>query len=205
MWGTLVRMRWFSLPIRVAAGLTATALEQTRNLPGHLVGLPVTVTSQALQLSMRLQQQVTEFAIKGDEALAWLHTPQEQPDWATFDEDRDQGTPDRNTPDRNTPDRSAPDRSTPDRGTSAGGTSRDKSAAEDEAGADHGEKTPGTARPATRVLPGYDQMSIHQLRGKLRRLSETDLIELLDYEHAHGQRQEFLRMLSRRLDTVRAQ
>ncbi|MDR7302744.1 lipid droplet-associated protein [Haloactinomyces albus] len=168
-------MRWFSLPVRVAAGITATAVEQTRKLPGHLVGLPITVTSQVLQLSMRLQQQVTEFAIKGDEALGWLHKPQAQPEWATFDEDREPAT------------------------------KRDESAGDSESGADRTEQVPGTGRPATRVLPGYDQMSIHQLRGKLRRLSESDLVDLLEYERGHGQRREFLRMLSRRLDTVRAQ
>ncbi|MCI2421633.1 lipid droplet-associated protein [Saccharopolyspora sp. K220] len=75
------------LPVRVAAGLAATAVEQARQLPTTLLGLPVTVASQALQASMRIQQQITELAIKGDEALAGLRTPEEQPAWATFDED----------------------------------------------------------------------------------------------------------------------
>jgi hypothetical protein len=80
-------MSSFPLPVRVAAGLAATAVEQARQLPTTLLGLPVTVASQALQASMRIQQHVTELAIKGDEALAGLRTPEEQPVWATFDED----------------------------------------------------------------------------------------------------------------------
>ncbi|QIZ36008.1 lipid droplet-associated protein [Saccharopolyspora sp. ASAGF58] len=80
-------MSSFPLPVRVAAGLAATAIEQARQLPATLLGLPVTVASQALQASMRIQQQITELAIKGDEALAGLRTPEEQPAWATFDED----------------------------------------------------------------------------------------------------------------------
>jgi hypothetical protein len=80
-------MSSFPLPVRVAAGLAATAVEQARQLPTTLLGLPVTVASQALQASMRIQQHVTELAIKGDEALAGLRTPEEQPAWATFDED----------------------------------------------------------------------------------------------------------------------
>ncbi|MEU5851836.1 lipid droplet-associated protein [Saccharopolyspora shandongensis] len=80
-------MSSFPLPVRIAAGLAATAVEQARQLPTTLLGLPVTVASQALQASMRIQQQITELAIKGDEALAGLRTPEEQPAWATFDED----------------------------------------------------------------------------------------------------------------------
>ncbi|EWM14017.1 hypothetical protein KUTG_04321 [Kutzneria sp. 744] len=73
--------------MRIAAGLAVTAVEQARKLPEQLTGLPVTVVSQALQLSMRVQQRVTELAIKGDDALASLRPVEETPDWATFDED----------------------------------------------------------------------------------------------------------------------
>src|SRR5690349_19693797 len=82
-------MKSLPLPLRVAAGLAATAVEQARDLPAKIAGLPVTVASQALQLSMRVQQQVTALAIKGDEALAGLRPVEETPEWATFDEDLD--------------------------------------------------------------------------------------------------------------------
>ncbi|WP_406692670.1 lipid droplet-associated protein [Saccharopolyspora sp. ID03-671] len=80
-------MSEFPLPVRVAAGLAATAVEQARALPATLLGLPVTVASQTLQASMRVQQHITELAIKGDEALSVLRTPEEEPEWAVFDED----------------------------------------------------------------------------------------------------------------------
>jgi hypothetical protein len=80
-------MKSLPLPIRVAAGLAVTAVEQARTLPAKIAGLPVTVASQALQVSMRVQQQVTELAIRGDEVLASLRPVEETPEWATFDED----------------------------------------------------------------------------------------------------------------------
>ncbi|MCA1190346.1 MULTISPECIES: lipid droplet-associated protein [unclassified Saccharopolyspora] len=80
-------MSTYPLPIRVAAGLAAVTAEQTRRLPAQLLGLPLTVASQALQLSMRMQQQITELAIRGDEALGAWDRGEDQPEWATFDED----------------------------------------------------------------------------------------------------------------------
>lgn len=143
-------MRSFPLPVRVAAGVAATAVEQARQLPTTLLGLPVTVASQALQVSMRVQQQITELAIKGDEALAALGTPEEQPGWATFDED---------------------------------------------------EEVAGSGAPSD--VGDYDNLTLPQLRGRLRSFTEEELVELLEHERAHGRRPEFLRMLSNRLDRLR--
>lgn len=159
-----VTMRSFPFPLRVAAGLAATAVEQTRQLPSLVVSLPVTVTSQALQLSMRLQQHVTELAIKGDETLSPLREPDESPEWATFDEDVG---------------------ATVTAHTEAPG--RDERVMED-----------------LDILPGYDQLTLPQLRGKLRWFSEDDLVRMLEHERATLGRPEFLRMLSRRLGTIRS-
>src|SRR2546421_8062280 len=81
------RMKPFPLPLRVAAGLAVITAERVRELPRQLAGLPVTVVSQVLQASMRVQQQVTELAIKGDNALSSLRPIEDTPSWATFDED----------------------------------------------------------------------------------------------------------------------
>jgi hypothetical protein len=150
-------MRSFPLPIRVAAGLAATAAECSRRLPSHLLGLPITVASQALQVSMRIQQHVTEMAIKGDQALAGWRTTEDQPEWATFDEDH---------------------------------------SAEEE--------NPEPGDGVAMVPPDYDELTLAQLRGRLRRFSASELVAMLDHERSHAGRPEFLRMLSNRLDKLRA-
>ncbi|WP_238422068.1 lipid droplet-associated protein [Gordonia sp. 'Campus'] len=75
-------------PARIAAGLIVTALEETRKLPALLITLPMTAVSQTLQAGMRAQQNIAELAIKGDAALEMLFDrPDEQPEWARFDDD----------------------------------------------------------------------------------------------------------------------
>ncbi|MFC7660143.1 hypothetical protein ACFQV8_32445 [Pseudonocardia benzenivorans] len=46
-------MKPLPMPVRIAAGLVATAVEQARDLPRLVTELPVTAVSQALQVSMR--------------------------------------------------------------------------------------------------------------------------------------------------------
>jgi hypothetical protein len=80
-------MKPLPMPLRLAAGLVATAIEEVQELPRKLIELPVTAVSQVLQASMRMQQRVTELAIKGDQALGGLRPVPETPTWARFDED----------------------------------------------------------------------------------------------------------------------
>ncbi|HEX4246549.1 MAG TPA: lipid droplet-associated protein [Pseudonocardia sp.] len=82
-------MKPLPMPIRIAAGLVATALEEVQGLPRKLTEMPVTAVSGALQASMRLQQRITELAIKGDRALGALRPVPETPAWARFDEEDD--------------------------------------------------------------------------------------------------------------------
>ncbi|HEY0494403.1 MAG TPA: lipid droplet-associated protein [Kutzneria sp.] len=174
------------LPVRIAAGLAVTAVEQARKLPEQLTGLPVTVVSQALQLSMRVQQRVTELAIKGDDALASLRPVEETPDWATFDEEEDPPVATQ-----------APDIDPwleEERAVSEHEDSDDADTADDEIAA---------GGPAS--LPEYDELSVPQLRARLRRLTLDDLDELLAYEREHAARPAYLGMLTRRIATVRAQ
>ena len=174
-------MKPLPLPVRVAAGLVATAVEQARDLPRLVVELPVTAVSQALQASMRVQQKVTELAIKGDRVLGTLRPVEETPSWATFDEDeppprngaehRHRAAParppglDRSRDDlpparaerRGRPRRRCAPTSRPPRRRRRGGADDRRSA---------------TSPPA---LPGYAEMTIPQLRGKLRFLSLDEL------------------------------
>ncbi|MFI9387816.1 lipid droplet-associated protein [Kutzneria sp. NPDC052558] len=172
------------LPVRIAAGLAVTAVEQARKLPEQLTGLPVTVVSQALQLSMRVQQRVTELAIKGDDALASLRPVEETPEWATFDEDEDDPVPSPVEPEVNDP-----------------WLAEERAVSEHEDTGDEDEVAAGG--PA--ALPEYDELSVPQLRARLRRLTLDDLEQLQAYEREHAARPAYLGMLTRRIATVRAQ
>jgi len=75
-------------PLRAALGLMANAIESARTLPDKAVELPVMAVSTALQFSLRAQQRYAELTLRGDELLSRLHgLPEEQPDWATFDDE----------------------------------------------------------------------------------------------------------------------
>ncbi|HET9253746.1 MAG TPA: lipid droplet-associated protein [Pseudonocardiaceae bacterium] len=80
-------------PVRIAAGLMATALEQACKLPEQLAAFPITAASRAVQAGMRVQQRLTELAIKGDQVFSLLRPVEDTPAWATFDEDEPDGTP----------------------------------------------------------------------------------------------------------------
>jgi hypothetical protein len=268
------------------------------------------MVSQALQLSMRVQQQVTELAIKGDDALATLRSPEESPAWATFDEDEpDQGSvrrsafdaadpdtesdvasdvvPDTeldtepdiepglgsdlastdgasvagdpwaaeeramlheldNTPAAETaidtgsveprtpaadtapsdtppaetaagPTEAAPG-DTPAIGTAAGPTAASTQTAESTpaettpagttagAGATELGETPAAEAVAgPTVLPDYGELTLAQVRARMRRLSIAELAELVDFERAHADRPSFVGMLNRRIATLRDQ
>jgi hypothetical protein len=199
------------LPVRVAAGLVASAVEQARELPRLVVELPVTAVSQALQASMRVQQKVTELAIKGDRLLGVGPPIEDEPAWATFDEDlpprrNGRGTADAAptgaeatvTPLRPAPDPFADPGPVDPGSVDPGGVDAvpdsafERGAADDQPAADD----------APAILPGYANLTIPQLRGKLRHLGVDDLRALLAWEHAHGDRPPFVTMLSNRIATI---
>jgi hypothetical protein len=197
-------MKPLPFPVRIAAGLVATAVEQARDLPRLVIEFPVTAVSQALQASMRVQQKVTELAIKGDRVLGTLRPVEEKPSWATFDEDE---PPSRNGANTVTELRPL------GRPTSVVDEEAFEEAAEDvaeEIAAELDEAPPTDGQvpasdedgPELSVLPGYPEMTIPQLRGRLRFLSIEDLRELLAWEMAHGDRAPFVTMLTNRITTV---
>lgn len=224
--GRLEHMSPFPLPVRIAAGLAATAVDQASKLPAQLTGLPVTVFSRALQVSMRVQQQITELAIRGDEVFALLRPVDDTAPWARFDEDEDAAdqrngdagrratvvTPGRFAPAAPPP--AAPPPAAPPPATPAPApvapepTSRpdgqDGAGELDEADVARELAPRSSGRGAPPVLPSYDEMSLPQLRGKLRTLSLQQLEDLLAHEHAHQDRPAFVTMLSNRISTVRS-
>jgi hypothetical protein len=240
------------LPVRLAAGLVATAVEQARDLPRLALELPVTAVSQALQASMRVQQRITELAIKGDRVLGVGPQIEDEPAWATFDDDlppRNNGA-DRAEGATVTTLRPAPDPfadpgpvdpgsvdpepvpaggNTPGSDTAGSDTAGSDTAGSDTAGTDTiGTDTTGTdtvgfttditdapdapdaldasdasdAALGPEVLPGYVDLTIPQLRGRLRHLGVDDLRALLAWEHAHGDRPPYVTMLTNRIATV---
>jgi hypothetical protein len=235
------RMKPFPLPLRVAAGLAVSTAERVRELPRQLAGLPVTVVSQVLQASMRVQQHVTELAIKGDNALSSLRPVEDTPSWATFDEDVEPAVP---------PARPnlTPVADVPEPRTELNGHPGSLSELEEELGDpwaeeeralaenhadgefdsqddDEAEAAPHTPKPGTPKvdkkaksdtprtsaagydgpagLTGYDQLTLPQLRARLRQLSIEQLETILEYERAHADRSSFTGMLSRRIANAR--
>lgn len=246
-------------PVRVAAGIVATGIQLVRSLPDELPAIPVALVGNAMRLSMKVQQEFTSLATRGDELLGGLigGTPQEKPGWATFDEDEPPApaprarttapaaesrgaaterrpataataapTPApaeaRTAPEASSlpdPDTTAMDaaaevsdavvdlatHAAPPATANGGPAGPDPLAGTDPlAGADGdgsgGEETTGPA-----VLPGYDAMTLAQVRGHLRDLSAADVTALLDYEQSGDNRAPFLTLLSNRLVTLGAQ
>ncbi len=264
-------------PVRVAAGIVATGIALVRSLPEELPAIPVALVGNAMRLSMKVQQEITTLATRGDELLGGLvgGRPQESPEWATFDEDTEPARPvprsvptaGRPTPVRSTPAAPAPApapasapaprpepapepeapssgrldpeaSSLPDPDTtalqaaievddalielathavdgheavetgspaSANGSppaTPDATAGADEAAVESAEEETDSG-PA--VLPGYDGMTLAQVRGHLRELAAADVSALLDYEQSASNRAPFLTLLSNRLVTLGAQ
>jgi hypothetical protein len=237
------RMKPFPLPLRVAAGLAVSTAERVRELPRQLAGLPVTVVSQVLQASMRVQQHVTELAIKGDNALSTLRPVEDTPSWATFDEDVEPRVPPMRPNLATVADVPEPRSeinghipSAAELEAELGDPWAEEERAlaeahadgENDSDADDGEKPneapctpkPGTPKVDKKVksetprtsaagydgpagLTGYDQLTLPQLRARLRQLSIPQLETILEYERANADRSSFTGMLSRRIANAR--
>ncbi|WP_026453352.1 lipid droplet-associated protein [Saccharomonospora iraqiensis] len=207
-------MRHLPFPLRVAAGLAVTTVERARELPRQLTELPVTVVSQTLHASMRVQQHVTELAIKGDTALSALHRPDDEPEWATFDEDLDtpegSGTTATGGPPRENGTTDDDPWSLEERALAEDHSEGEfDSPATDGDAATGGEPTTGEASAPPRAGGGpagmadYDELTLPQVRARLRTLTLAQLEELLAYERAHADRPSFTGMLARRAANVR--
>jgi hypothetical protein len=206
-------MKPLPLPVRVAAGLAVTAVDRARHLPETLAGLPVTMVSQALQLSMRLQQQMTELAIKGDDALSTLRPAEESPEWATFDEDDAADQYDASTVKRSRFDATEADVDMDVDAVTNGEpvAAGDPWAAEERAmlheldntAPDVTDDEAADVEPA--ALANYAELTLPQVRARMRRLSIEELTELVEFERAHGDRPAFVGMLTRRIGTLRDQ
>lgn len=215
---------------RVAAGAAVYALEESRRLPTAAMNFPITAISQVLQTTMHVQQFVTSLALKGDAVFDRLsNRPVEQPEWATFDEDLaddprpgtsrtsrfDLYTADEPEPFR-APESSAADDASATNGHVASVTPISDPAAEapdaDDPAPTDSDTDPDPAAEATTITEpevatryDYANMTLAQLRARLRLLTLDDLTALLEYEQHTRARAPFVTMLTNRIATVQAQ
>ncbi|MHA3019862.1 lipid droplet-associated protein [Mycobacterium sp. BMJ-28] len=178
--------------VRLLVGVAVTALDETRKLPQTILAYPMTVASQVAHLVMKVQQDVADLVIRGDETLEELFPPKdEQPEWATFDEDEPDDVDDGATDipvARSTEGRFAL-----------------YSEGEPERPADPAPKarTNGSA-PAVVADLGYDALTLAQLRARLTSLKVDELEALLAYEEATKARAPFQTLLANRITRATA-
>jgi hypothetical protein len=170
-------------------GAAATVVEETRKFPQTLLMYPMTLVSQAAHIFMRFQQNIADLVIKGDETLDTLFPPRdEQPEWATFDEDLEEAPPVTQLAEER-------DRRTVGRFALY---SADPPAAVDTA-TEQVDEAASTEPPDIVIELDYDDLTLAQLRARLQSLSVADLDALLSYEEATKARAPFQTLLANRI------
>ncbi|MDT5098284.1 MAG: hypothetical protein QOC76_2021 [Mycobacterium sp.] len=175
--------------VRLLVGAAVTAIEETLKLPQTILTYPMTVASQIAHLVMKMQQDVADLVNKGDETLEGLFPPKdEQPEWATFDEDVIDEAP---TP-------SGPDGERLTEGRFALFTGGEP------------ETEPEDPAPVATDLPevvtrlDYETLTLAQLRARLSSLRVADLESLLAYEESTKSRAPFQTLLANRITRATA-
>lgn len=198
--------------VRLLVGVATVAVEETMKLPYTVLTYPMTLASQAAHIVMRWQQSLAELAIKGDSTLETLFPPKdEQPEWATFDEDLQAGEAGEAG--------EAGDESGDDGLSSAsdgsGGDRRSEGRFALYSVAEAGDNpeanviratTAGVAVHAPDVVGelDYATLTLAQLRARLRSLSVDELEALLAYEEATRARAPFQTLLANRITRATA-
>jgi len=178
--------------VRLLVGAAVTAIEETRKLPQTILMYPMTIASQVAHLVMKVQQDVADLVIRGDEALDHLFPPkEEQPEWATFDEDLDD------------------ERGTP--GVDGARLTEGRFALFTGGEPDSADATQGTVADTATAAPpdivdelDYESLTLAQLRARLSSLRVADLEALLAYEGATKSRAPFQTLLANRITRATA-
>ena len=171
--------------VRLLVGAAVTAIEETRKLPQTILAYPMTIASQLAHLVMKVQQDVADLVNRGDETLESLFPPKdEQPEWATFDEDLTDVVPEPAAPDG--------ERLTEGRFALFTGGEPDTQVADDGAEV-------ATDLPTVVTRLDYETLTLAQLRARLSSLRVADLEELLAYEDATKSRAPFQTLLANRI------
>jgi hypothetical protein len=186
--------------VRLLVGAATMAVEETIKLPKTILMYPMTLASTAAAVVMRFQQNVAELVIKGDSTLEHIFPPKdEQPEWATFDED----LPD---DDSDSDDRPAPDTERRTEGRFALYTSADGATDASDSWA-RSAATPtkqSVSAPAVVEELDYEQLTLAQLRARLQTLDVDELEALLAYEEATKGRAPFQTLLANRITRATA-
>ncbi|SHW96706.1 MULTISPECIES: lipid droplet-associated protein [Mycolicibacterium] len=186
--------------VRLLVGAAATALEETIRLPHTILTYPMTLASQLAQLVMKMQQDLAELVNKGDETLEqWFPPKDEQPEWATFDEDLlEPGAADPAGP--------ATEQSDGARLTEGRFALYSTGAAETPKSATNGAAANGAsvATPAIVEDLDYAELTLAQLRARLPQLKVDDLEALLTYENNTKSRAPFQTLLANRITRATA-
>ncbi|HEY6819254.1 MAG TPA: lipid droplet-associated protein [Mycobacterium sp.] len=186
--------------VRLLVGAATMAVEETIKLPKTILMYPMTLASTAAAVVMRFQQNVAELLIKGDSTLEHIFPPKdEQPEWATFDED----LPD---DDSDSDDGPAPDLERRSEGRFALYTSADAATGASDSWAR------SAATPAKQTVSApevveeldYEQLTLAQLRARLQTLDLDELEALLAYEEATKGRAPFQTLLANRITRATA-
>jgi hypothetical protein len=180
--------------VRLLVGAAVTAIEETRKLPQTILMYPMTIASQIAHLVMKVQQDLADLVIKGEETLDAMFPPkEEQPEWATFDEDlEDDESPGPATDgERVTEGRFA-------LFTGGGPETSDDKPADKEA------KLAKADPPDIVTHLDYESLTLAQLRARLSTLRIADLEALLAYEGATKARAPFQTLLANRITRATA-
>jgi hypothetical protein len=191
--------------VRLLVGAAVTALEETRRLPQTVITYPMTIVSQFAQLVMKMQQDVADLVNRGDETLEHLFPPKdEQPEWATFDEDDDESDDGSDDDHDSGGDGDAPrngERLT--EGRFALYSTGEPESRDDAEPAPAAGETPA-AVPGVVVELDYESLTLAQLRARLPSLKVPDLEALLAFEEATKARAPFQTLIANRITRASA-
>lgn len=200
--------------VRLLVGAATVAVEETMRLPRTILMYPMTLASQAAHLVMRFQQNLAELVIKGDTTLESIFPPKdEQPEWATFDEDLEvldggAGGGFATIPvDGLDGERRAEGRfalysvsdTAESASTSADAPTKPVSTRQTKAAA-----PANVPAPAIATELDYPQLTLAQLRARLQSLDVAELEALLAYEQATKARAPFQTLLANRITRATA-
>lgn len=185
--------------VRLLVGAAVTAIEETRKLPQTILMYPMTIASQLAQLVMKMQQDVAVLVIKGDETLESIFPPKdEQPEWATFDEDLpgddgEVGAAAVRDGERLTEGRFA---------LFSGEPEAAKVSTSDDTAAQPTAASPDAPEIVAEIE--YESLTLAQLRARLTSLRLPDLEALLSYEESTKARAPYQTLLANRITRASA-